>query len=627
MTAPSDTPAPARSCDVVMKGGITSGIVYPLAVSELARSYRFRNIGGTSAGAIAAAAAAAAEYGRRHGIGTAFRGLEELPGWLGSGGNLRALFQPQPATEGVYRTALAFVTGGAAAWPRRLGAAVANFPLGALLGAVPGALLAGAVAAAPHGGWLRPLGLAVAAGVLAAGAVLGAAAALARSALRAIPENFYGLCSGNEVPDAAPPAGGARPALTPWLAGLLGDLSGKTDPAAPLTFGDLWGQRDPNGAKDVNLEVMTTNLTHGRPYRVPLDTRIFLFAPDEWRALFPAPLVDWMVACASRLPNAGRHAPWLLPFPEPADVPVVVAARMSLSFPVLLSAVPLYAVDHSRNYPGAQRVPERCWFSDGGICSNFPVHFFDAPLPRWPTFGINLRSFHPDRDESADERRNVFMPADNYGGMTEWWTRFDAPPEPPARSKSPPPPIGPTRVVGFLAAVFNAMQNWRDNVQLNVPGYRDRVVHVYLDESRQGGLNLDMPPEVIARLSARGRAAGELLRARYAELPTSPTGVSWDNHRWVRYRILMDRIEDVLRKARESFDAPPEAGDRPYPALVARAEGEPPTSYPWSRVQAAAAPDATRQLFRLSEQWAADGLRFSPGAPRGRTEMRIVPRA
>src|SRR4051812_23383253 len=52
-------------CDLVMKGGITSGIVYPNAVLALTRRYEFRNIGGTSAGAIAAAATAAAALGER----------------------------------------------------------------------------------------------------------------------------------------------------------------------------------------------------------------------------------------------------------------------------------------------------------------------------------------------------------------------------------------------------------------------------------------------------------------------------------------------------------------------------------------------------------------------------------
>ncbi len=50
-----------------MKGGITSGVVYPRALTELAGRYRFRSVGGSSAGAIAAAMAAAAEYGRDRG--------------------------------------------------------------------------------------------------------------------------------------------------------------------------------------------------------------------------------------------------------------------------------------------------------------------------------------------------------------------------------------------------------------------------------------------------------------------------------------------------------------------------------------------------------------------------------
>ena len=45
-------------------GGTTSGVVYPLAVCDLATDFRFRNVGGASAGAIAAALTAAAELGR-----------------------------------------------------------------------------------------------------------------------------------------------------------------------------------------------------------------------------------------------------------------------------------------------------------------------------------------------------------------------------------------------------------------------------------------------------------------------------------------------------------------------------------------------------------------------------------
>jgi len=40
-------------CDIVMAGGVTSGIIYPGAVAMIARRYSFKSIGGTSVGAIA----------------------------------------------------------------------------------------------------------------------------------------------------------------------------------------------------------------------------------------------------------------------------------------------------------------------------------------------------------------------------------------------------------------------------------------------------------------------------------------------------------------------------------------------------------------------------------------------
>src|SRR5687767_14961765 len=78
---------PTRYGDIVMKGGITSGVIYPYAVCEIAKTYRFRNIGGTSAGAIGSVFAAAAEYGRHSATG-GFKRLAELPMWLGSKQNL-----------------------------------------------------------------------------------------------------------------------------------------------------------------------------------------------------------------------------------------------------------------------------------------------------------------------------------------------------------------------------------------------------------------------------------------------------------------------------------------------------------------------------------------------------------
>src|SRR5438552_338018 len=98
-----------RYCDLVMTGGVTDGVVYPWAIVELARRYRFKNIGGTSVGAMAAALTAAAEYGRRCGSLFGFNEvLLKLPRKLGEDidgkGTTRifSLFQPTTSTRRLF---------------------------------------------------------------------------------------------------------------------------------------------------------------------------------------------------------------------------------------------------------------------------------------------------------------------------------------------------------------------------------------------------------------------------------------------------------------------------------------------------------------------------------------------
>src|SRR6476620_1772231 len=92
-------------CDLVMRGGITSGIVYPRAIANLAETYNFRSIGGTSAGAIAAAATAAAQFGANNGDDR-FQTIYELPKKLAKlkdgKSTLQRLFQPQPGTSRLF---------------------------------------------------------------------------------------------------------------------------------------------------------------------------------------------------------------------------------------------------------------------------------------------------------------------------------------------------------------------------------------------------------------------------------------------------------------------------------------------------------------------------------------------
>lgn len=611
-----DYSGPTRTCDVVMKGGITSGVVYPHAICELARAYRFTSIGGTSAGAIAAAAGAAAEYGREAG---GFVKLAALPEWLGTGSNLRGLFQPQRGTRPLFRVLMAAVRVKA---PRSvvLGvalAAVRAFPLAPVLGSLPGIAIFAVAAFAPGGGWIKAAGLLAGGALALLGAALGLLIRVGTDGPRQISANGFGLCSGM-------PAGtGDAPAITPWLADTIDEIAGRSD-EKPLTFGDLQ-------ERGIELAMMTTNLTQRQSHRLPFAERVFFFDPEEWRRLFPERIVKWMIDHPAALPPAGAEDTARIrqvmlprrPLPSGADLPVVVAARMSLSFPILVSAIPLWAFDRTlkRNNealrdgspPGARAEPERCWFSDGGISSNFPVHFFDTALPTRPTFAIDLDAFHNDYPKSANEADNVYLPESNVGGLLEAWYRF---PEEPG--------IG--RFAAFLEGVVRTMQNRVDSALARQPGYRDRIVHVHTDAS-EGGMNLAMPPLVIKALTLRGQAAARLLVRRFAETPGTSPGPSWDNHRWIRYRSSVAALGELLKEAAGAWSDRPPGGERTYQELAVRGNAVGPNAYRFGRAaQRELALEMTDRLIAAGMALAASSEDLDEQAPRPLVRARIAPR-
>lgn len=610
---------PLLEADVVMKGGITSGIVYPRAVARLAQQYRFKNVGGTSAGAIAAAAAAAAEHGRHTERG-GFAGLAAVPDQLGEGdrgdSRLLRLFQPDPGTRRLFRLGLAVLARG----PRGAMKALTLFPRFPLVALF---LIALAVTLAALGE--LDVGFAVAVCVVAVVlAVIGTTVQVIRDALSAIPENDYGLC---RLHDES--AREDRQPLTDWLDAQLQALSGKPDDA-PLTFGDLWGtpddaDSDPGwdvAARAVNLEMITTDLTHGRPLRLPVpfeprtqqpvEAQGLVFNPDELRRFFPASVVGHMEAWTA--PEGDKRAAHLdkvdpsgrmHPFPLGADLPVVVAARMSLSFPVLISAVPLWEVELG---PDSAPRLRRVVFSDGGISSNFPVHFFDAVLPRRPTFGISLTSFPPgEHADRKDESRNVEPPPLVGERAPEHYREIQG-------------------MSGFVTAIKDAAQNWRDNAQARIPGFRERIVQVRLDR-REGGLNLTMDQKKLAKLARRGEHAGDSLVERFVE-PGEGLRSNWNRYRFARYRTGMALIERVLRSADRGI-ASPEEDDKitiTYTGLIENGNDKL-LAYRFGSAARLAFADTTTKAYRaLVKRWGKKTL-DDEDVPKPQPDLRIVPPA
>lgn len=513
---------PELRCDLIMKGGLTSGVVFPQAITRLATRYRFVNIGGTSAGAIAAVMTAAAEYRRAHGATAAERrqGFEAIDAMAGDlSQRLASLFQPAPATLPLFRVAMAVIAAGGTLGGFVRGA-LSAYRLHAALAAIPGLALA-ILAATTGEPWAWVLALAL----VAAGPAVAIAWRLWHDVTVVLPAHDFGICSG--LGDAR----GAEPGFTEWMADQIDAACGRDPGAAdyrPLTTGDLRGAEP--SERRITVASVATDLSSGRPYQLPLGTRVFSFRKAEFERLFPPRILAYLVNVGGRLlgrdgtpfRDAGGNDDYYT-LPAGDDFPVLLVARLSLSFPGLISAVPLYRFDYTVPRNGADdALLVRCLFSDGGITSNFPIHFFDRLLPGRPTFGISLGSLDP----RAPQGRRIVLPVAARAGAL-----------------LPAHPIG--GLLTFAAAILSTARNWQDTLQSRLHGYRERIVEIRLDDSNEGGLNLDMDEDTRNRLLAFGDEAAQALLTRF----------DFDEHRWRRAVTALPALGEALAGFAEVWDA------------------------------------------------------------------------
>jgi predicted acylesterase/phospholipase RssA len=634
-----------------MAGGVTSGLIYPGAVAMIARRYRFRSIGGTSVGAIAAAVTAAAEYGRQTGRNpTAFEDLSRIPRSLGavaSDGHSRLfhLFTPEASTKPLMRLVAPLLG------QTRRQAQIAKIFMSSLsfwqvfLPVVLTVLAASHVMVT----LVREQDLARAVVAFVTGFALFAivwigsmARMLAYQWLPAWRNNGYGICTGLAAPALDPLDNQAGfDGLTNWLHATVQTAAGRAATDAPLTFGDLWTagppsatgapEADPKAPRAIDLFMIASDISRNRTVQLPfMETPSPLYIETSvLERYFPNVILDWMRSKAGLYDSSVEQRTDVTRLPLPQDLPIVFGARLSLSFPVLLSAVPLLTPDLAKGVNGTGKIPlRRVWYSDGGLTSNFPVHFFDSPIPSRPTFCLNLVDFDEEApnlsiadvgvdDESAAS--NAEKPIARPRSPSR--TAQQRPAEAPARDPEPNEPVwgfvsmveghrsapapfsafdtAPgTGLLSFASTLISTARYWSDNQILIAPGVRDRVVNIALRDD-EGGLNLDMSPSVISDLDWRGRAAGLLIAARFDPTATvdpetgGPNVNAFASHRWVRYRNFMASFEDLSRRfanARRASDAAAAARqETPLDGMISGSAKEK-LSYP--------APDVARGYYR-----------------------------
>ncbi len=704
-------------CNLVMKGAIVSGVVYPSVIIHLKDYHDFRKIGGTSAGAIAAAAAAAAEYRRQKAIGEGdvahqddgFKYMQDqLSSTLAQPGFLLNLFQPTKETRPLLdilspllallqqnkprddalpllpilqtiqclrpqlpQSGLRFVSDVLRQWEGDEYSAFAQGKsqggmwgrvVGAILGVLLALALTGLIALfGPYERWalvgVLLLSL-VAFGYIvwwlarslemrerAIGSFLGVLLVFMFTALFALfaPEhlvlgimmlactllftgigawfggwlgtwfvgisraviglsdlltdkvfnNFFGVCIGYN------PA--RKDDLTSWLHTIYSEMAGLPE-KQPLTFGDLHSQ-------GIELRMVTSNLSHGRPYVMPEGLENFIWKEKDFQRFFPPEIIEHLKTHEDALPDV------ILPqeeenachfFPKAENLPVLVAVRLSISFPLLLSAVPLYTIstdDMPVEVPLSGVIApgrlQKNWFSDGGICSNLPIQFFDEWLPSYPTLGINLTSLRPvkvDPTQLSILPRNPLQlfasqiysqelpPSQQDGQQQEQSNRQDQrnkalplmqqpqqqqqmslaqssqPVQIPAvyindnpqvylpKAGEPYTPewVEQRDLFAFLNAILSTGLYHRELSQVGLPSYRERVVQIRL-KPKQEGLNLDMDKATVDELMKNGATAGVLLT-------DSAQGFNFEQYQWVRLLVFMSQFESNLNEIKKQAE-------------------------------------------------------------------------
>ncbi|HEY6123964.1 MAG TPA: hypothetical protein VIV63_04880, partial [Steroidobacteraceae bacterium] len=163
------------------------------------------------------------------------------------------------------------------------------------------------------------------------------------------------------------------------------------------------------------------------------------------------------------------------------------------------------------------------------------------------------------------------------------------------------------------------MQNWRDQVQIGMPGYRDRIVHVCHSDS-EGGMNLNMDPKVIEDLAEGGAGAAGLLRKAFVP-GDDPLAGGWYNHRRIRMRTLLAGIDQKLRRINIVLGRPGSPG---WVDVVSDADSD---AYQFkSEKHRALAKEVLQDLAQLGRKLDESGIDLADGVPRPESEWRPTPR-
>jgi hypothetical protein len=164
----------------------------------------------------------------------------------------------------------------------------------------------------------------------------------------------------------------------------------------------------------------------------------------------------------------------------------------------------------------------------------------------------------------------------------------------------------------FLMSLIDSAKGWQDNLQSTLPGYRERIVHVALDDSNEGGLNLAMDAPTIKTLVEYGRQAGEEIVTKF----------DFDDHRWRRFLVAANRVEETLEQMLDAYQS---SRSEPFRTFLQRYSSDP-ASYDQTGPWVEAALKRSDDLMKLAEEWRNAPFFRDGKIPRPDSDLRITPR-
>jgi predicted acylesterase/phospholipase RssA len=598
-----------HQCDLIMKGGTTSGVIYPKAILRLSEGlgdkpgYDFVNIGGTSAGAIAATFAAALQYAinkpaRSDTPDAARSRFRERTDKLTEPYFLLNLFRPTNTTRELFEVFLCFLEKRKvirllrACW-RAAKLSVSLISIGFFL-AITGliSILLGYFDLIPM--YLAGLGIWCGLWLTALGVIFFFVALLklVPGYIKQLESNNHGFVKGTHHAEAPLRGSGDYPVLCDWIEESLRHIANMGSRC--LTFEDL-----EDDEVKVTLRLLTSNSSQNLSYVLPLDeTEWLIFDKKEFSDYFPDNVIKELTGEANAEEKSTRQSRieartgknitlteglFFLPTKK---LPLVVAARMSLSFPILFSAVPLYTIPAELMVTPQEQPLRKSQlilnhFTDGGLSSNLPVHFYDKWMPLKPTFCLNLSSWEGNKSRPSTVKAvRAAVKAEDVAGKaytfnllpsknsseTEQLVMGDQtlPPSTCSTVKSgsesvsaritllgtqeiwQPDQFSTERLGAYIVNLFSTTQNNRDNENMRLPSVRDRVVSIALDNRKEGGLNLTMDQTTVTFLTDLGEEAAQRLLNCF----------DFEKHQWVRAHVLVPPLLagfDRMLKFRKSI--------------------------------------------------------------------------